>query len=212
MYLPIPYKIQYDTERFPFKKVIKEILQVADLEKLHELENYDVLDREKDQSTKWHRSYYENFEEKFKPLYLEFVNHLKERFNYEEIIYQKIPTFRAQLVENLGVGEWHKDRAYQHGITEVNFWLPFTDTYDTNTIWSESKEDECDYRPYNVKYGEVLVFDGANLTHGNKINKTKDTRVSVDFRLVDPSKFVNNKGLSVNGITSFTLGGYFEKM
>ena len=66
--------------------------------------------------------------------------------------------------------------------------------------------------PYDVKYGEVLVFSGANLLHGNKINKTRETRVSVDFRLVDPSKFVNNDGLSVNGITSFTLGGYFEKL
>jgi hypothetical protein len=212
MYLPTPYKISYDTEKFPFKEVVKEMMQVNDLEKLHELEHYDVLEREKDQSTKWHSAYYENFAEKFLPLYLEFVKHIKERFEYEEIIYQKIPTFRAHLVENLGVGEWHRDRSYNHGISEVNFWLPFTNTYDTNTIWSESKEGLEDFMPYSVNYGEVLVFSGANLLHGNKINKTRDTRVSVDFRLVDPSKFVENNGTSVNGITSFVLGGYFEKL
>lgn len=212
MYIATPYKIVYDTEKFPFKEVVKEMLQVESLEKLHELEHYDVLEREKDQSTKWHRAYYDNFTEKFYPLYVEFVNHLKERFRYEEIIYQKIPTFRAHLVENLGVGEWHRDRTYNHGVTEVNFWLPFTDTYDTNTIWMESKEDLEDFMPYSVKYGEILVFDGANLLHGNKINKTKDTRVSVDFRLVDPSKFVPNTAGSINMKTSFDIGGYFEKV
>jgi len=212
MYIPTPYKIVYDTEKFPFKEVIKEILQVESLEKLHELEHYDVLEREKDQSTKWHRAYYDNFTEKFYPLYVEFVNHLKERFGYEEIVYQKIPTFRVHMVENLGVGEWHRDRTYNHGKTEVNFWLPFTDTYDTNTIWMESKEDLEDFMPYSVKYGEVLVFDGANLMHGNKINKTKDSRASIDFRLVDPAKFVSNDDKSINGITSFTVGGYFEKL
>ena len=211
MYISTPYKIVYDTNKFPFKEVVKEMLQVESLEKLHELEHYDVLEREKDQSTKWHRAYYDNFAEKFYPLYVEFVNHIKERFGYEEIVYQRIPTFRAHLVENLGVGEWHRDRTYNHGVTEVNFWLPFTDTYDTNTIWMESKEDLEDFMPYSVKYGEVLVFDGANLLHGNKINKTRDTRVSVDFRLVDPQKFIHNEGKSINGITSFTVGGYFEK-
>ena len=103
MYISTPYKIVYDTKKFPFKEVVKEMLQVESLEKLHELEHYDVLEREKDQSTKWHRAYYDNFAEKFYPLYVEFVNHIKERFGYEEIVYQRIPTFRAHLVENLGV-------------------------------------------------------------------------------------------------------------
>lgn len=212
MYLPTPYKIAYDTTKFPFKDAVKEMLQVESLERLHELEHYDVLEREKDQSTKWHRAYYDNFTEKFYPLYVKFVEHLKERFEYESVIYQKIPTFRAHLVENLGVGEWHRDRTYNHGTMEVNFWLPFTDTYDTNTIWTESKEGAEDFRPYDVKYGEVLVFSGANLLHGNKINKTKDTRVSVDFRLVDPRLFKPNASGSINMNTPFDVGGYFEKM
>jgi ectoine hydroxylase-related dioxygenase (phytanoyl-CoA dioxygenase family) len=212
MYLQTPYKIKYDTERFPFRKVIQEILEVNDLEKIHEVENYELLSREQDQKTIWHSKYYEKFKEKFEPLYIEFISHIKERFEYPEIVYQKIPTFRVHMVENVGVGEWHKDRTYEHGITEVNFWLPFVDTYDTNTIWMESKEDKGDYIPYDVKYGEILVFDGANLTHGNKINKSKSSRISVDFRLVDPAKFIPNTKGSINMRTPFDIGGYFEKM
>ena len=28
-------------------------------------------------------------------------------------------------VDNLGVGEWHRDRDYNHGVDEINLWLPF---------------------------------------------------------------------------------------
>lgn len=212
MYLPTIYKICYDTNRFRFREVVQEILGTKDLEKLHDVEKYDLLSREQDQRTVWHSRYYQNFKGMFNPLYLDFISHLKERFGYEEIIYQKIPTFRAHLVGNLGVGEWHRDRSYNHGSTEVNFWLPFTDTYDTNTIWVESREGLEDFRPYDIKYGEMLVFDGANLMHGNKINETQSSRVSVDFRLVDPKIFTPTTNGSINMNTPFDIGGYFEKM
>ena len=59
----------------------------------------------------WHKTYYDNFKDKFYPLYKEFiVDFVKPTFEYDEIIYQKIPTFRVHQVDNLGVGEWHRDR------------------------------------------------------------------------------------------------------
>ena len=129
------------------------------------------------------------------------------------MIYQKIPTIRVQLANgNVAVGECHKDKTYNHGITEVNFWIPFVDTNEYNTIWMESKEDKKDYKPYTVKYGEILVFDGANLYHGNKNNTSSETRVFVDFRLVDPSKFVPNVVGSINTKIKLDVGGYFEKI
>lgn len=214
MYLPIPYKISYDTTKYPFRELVSEILNVkVPLEDLHLEEQYNLFTREEDQKTKWHKAYYNQFYEKFYPLYTQLVSDLKETFNYPEIIYQKIPTFRTQLAEgNIAVGEWHKDKTYNHGVSEVNFWMPFVDTNNANTIWMESKEDKGDYRPYTVKYGEILVFSGANLYHGNKNNTSNETRVSVDFRLVDPSKFIANKAGSINMNTKFDIGGYFEKL
>ena len=212
MYLPVPYKVLYDTSAFPFKEIVENILEVNDLTKLHEHEKIDLLVREKDQSTKWHKSYYEKFNKEFRPIYEKFVKHIASVFCYSEIIYQKIPTFRAHLVENLGVGEWHKDSTYNHGTTEVNFWMPFVNTNEQNTIWMESKEDKGDYRPYKVNYGEILVFSGANLYHGNKNNDSNQTRVSVDFRLVDPAKFIPNEAGSINMKAKFDVGGYFEKL
>lgn len=213
MYLPEPYKITYDTTKFPFNKIVCDIMDVKDLQSLHKHKHYDCLVREKDQSTIWHKVYYDQFNDKFSPTYIKLISDIKERFKYQEIIYQKIPTIRVQLANgNLAVGEWHKDKAYNHGVTEVNFWMPFVDTNEYNTIWMESKEDKKDYKPYTVKYGEILVFDGANLYHGNKNNTSNETRVSVDFRLVDPAKFVPNSAGSINTKTKFDLGGYFEKL
>jgi len=218
MYLPTPYKINYDTQKYPFREIVSQMLEVWDgdtipLEDLHLLEKYDTFIKGTEQSTKWHKMYYDKFAKEFYPLYFELIKELKEKFEYDEIIYQKIPTFRIQFAEgNLGVFEWHKDRSYNHGTSEVNFWMPFVNTNEQNTIWMESKEDKDDYAPYKVNYGEILVFDGANLQHGNKPNESGETRVSVDFRLVDPNKFIPNQNGSIYMKTKFDIGGYFEKM
>lgn len=214
MYLNQPYKIFYDTKKYPFREIVKNILEIdSELTDLHKVHKYDLLIREKDQSTEWHKKYYEKFEPDFKKTYLKLIHELKIRYGYSGIVYQKIPTFRVQLGDgNLGVGEWHKDKTYNHGIDELNFWMPFTDTNDLNCVWFESEEDKGDFRPYNVNYGEILVFDGANLKHGNQKNDSGFTRVSVDFRLVDPNKFKPNQVGSINMKTKFDIGGYFEKL
>ena len=215
MYLPTPYKIDYDTKKYPFREIVSNMLEINNnrLEDLHLLENYGLLSREQDQKTKWHKKYYDKFQTEFLSTYLKLVKEIKERFEYKEIIYQQIPTFRVQLGDgNVAVGEWHKDKTYEHSATEVNFWMPFVNTNVFNSIWTESSEDKGDYKPYLVNYGEVLVFSGANLYHGNKNNESNDTRVSVDFRLVDPNKFTPNSKGSINMNTAFDIGGYFEKL
>ena len=218
MYLQTPYKISYDIQKYPFRQIVSQMLEVWDgdtipLENLHTLQHYDLLVREKDQSTIWHKRYYEKYKEQFLPTYLELIKELKERFGYDEIIYQAIPTFRIQLANgNVAVGEWHKDKKYNHNTNEITFWMPFVNTNHSNTIWMESKEDKGDYRPYEVKYGEILVFNGANLYHGNNPNESGETRVSVDFRLVDSNKFIPNESSSINMKSKFDIGGYFEKI
>jgi hypothetical protein len=207
------YKLKYDTSLYPFREIVKTNLKTNTLENLHEVEKYDTLVREKDQSTTWHKRFYRDDLNRFQKLYNTFIkNFIKYEFELDEIIYQKIPTFRVHLKDNQAVGEWHRDRDYNHGKSEINIWLPFTDAYDTNTIWIESEEDKNDFKPYNVSYGEVLVFNGANLIHGNKTNIEHDTRVSVDFRIVNPTEFIPSTKGSINTNTSFDIGGYFQKL
>lgn len=210
LYQSEPFYISYNTQQYNFRHCIEKLMGTTNLEELHHLQQYEVLDREHDQSTVWHKKYYEQFDE-FNKLYVDFVkNYLKPLLGIDKLVYQKIPTFRVHLVGNLAVGEWHKDRTYNHGSTEVNFWMPFTHAYGNNTIWTESKEDLADYKPYEVKPGEIFVFNGANLNHGNKLNDTSSCRLSVDFRIVDFKQFKPSDRGSINLNTRFDIGGYFE--
>jgi hypothetical protein len=200
----------YDTSLYQFKEIVCKILNVDNLEKLHDMEQYEIFSRETDQSTKWHKLFYDNFSE-FNDLYFKFIKEfIKPLFGGEEIVYQKIPTFRVHLVNNLSVGEFHKDSDYGHSTNEINFWLPFVDTFSTNTIWVESSPGLKDYASKSLDYGEVLKFDGANLFHGNKINDTDITRVSIDFRVLKYSDFVPSENTSINTNVKFDIGGYFS--
>ena len=59
-------------------------------------------------------------------------------------------------------------------------WIPITNSYDSNSIFMLDKESN--YKPININYGEFLVFD-PNTEHGNILNKTDKTRVSINVRV-----------------------------
>lgn len=207
-------KINYDQNQFPFKEKLENLFQVDNLETLND--NIEVLSREKDQSTKYHTLYYNWARtEEFKLMYEKFIlNVIKPLYN-EQIVYQAIPTFRIAYPNNIAVGEYHKDKWYRDAdwaveVNEDNFFLPFTDAFDTNTIWAESQEDKGDYSPMNCNYGEIIQWDGSNLTHGNKINTTGKARVSIDFRVMKYTNYKPSEQGSINTKTKFQIGGYYK--
>lgn len=202
--------ISYDVQAFPFRSIIEGILETPYLEKLHLTKSYELFVKGTDQSTDWHKAYYSNLD-KFLPTYEQFIRDVVRPQFGEEVVYQRIPTFRTQLVGNLGVFEYHKDKQYNHNLEEVNFFLPFTDAYDANTVWVESEEDKGDFAPINVNYGNVVMWDGCNLTHGNKPNTTSNTRVSCDFRVIPLSKFKeeDNSGTIYTSM-KFKIGDYYN--
>ena len=64
-----------------------------------------------------------------------------------------------------------------------------------------------------MNYGEILKFDGANLLHGNKINKTGKSRISFDFRVLKKSDYDKDNSLIKKSITqnkSRTIGENWE--
>lgn len=201
--------IDYDLNEFPFPEIVRNHLNVEKLDELHLIEKHEVLTREKDQSTGFHSRYYEIGDEFYGP-YIQFLKQVIRPIIGEQLVYQKIPTFRVQLAENVAVGDFHRDREYAHHREEINFLVALTDAWDTNTIWIESEEGKEDYHPINLKVGQVAMFDGANLKHGNKINDTGKTRVSVDFRVIPLSQYKETEGSSINMATPMTIGGYFE--
>lgn len=208
--------ISYSTVQFPFKVEIENLFGIDELSSLNE--NMPVLKRENDQSTRYHSLFYEWARtDKFKSLYSNFMLEVIYPLYEESIVYQSIPTFRIAYQNNIAVGEFHKDKHYRdiswaEQVKEDNFFLPFTDAFDTNTIWVESKEDAGDFSPMDCKYGEIIKWDGSNLMHGNKINRTNKTRVSVDFRVMSAKNYRPSDHGSINTNTKFEVGGYYSLM
>ena len=203
--------LDYDVNRYPFPALVGECLRAERLDEIHQGVEYELLTRERDQSTEFHKRFY-GIGEHFFAVYRQFLGDVVRPFIGEDVIYQRVPTFRVHLPNNVAVGEFHRDRDYSHGEGEANFWLPVTRAWDTNTVWIESDDGAGDFRPWPCDVGQVLIFDGVNLAHGNKQNTTGKTRVSFDFRLIPKSQFRPRRAKTVNTGLEFSLGGYFEEL
>jgi len=211
--------IIYDTEKYSFKNIVNKWFATSELSKLHLIKEYEHFERKNDQSTIWHQVFYNmvRTDTSFNDTYLSFLEDIiKPRF-CERIVYQKIPTFRVHLPRNIAVGEFHKDKHYRdinwaNKVKELNYFLPLTRAYDTNTIWVESEEDKGDFMPIECDYGSCVEWDASNLTHGNKDNLTSCTRVSFDFRVIPLSRYIDSNHLTINTKTPFGIGGYYEEM
>ena len=179
------FKFNYDIKKYDFKSLFCRWLNTDDLTTLHNEKKYPVLTREEDMYMHWNQIYYKRWREdsSIKDLYLKFLEDvIKPRFG-EEIIYQELPDIRIHLPNNIAVGEFHKDKHYRNEkwakeVRELNYFVPLTESYGTNTLWAETEEDKGDYTPFESDYGECTEWRGSFLTHGNKINKTSITRVS----------------------------------
>ena len=216
-------KYQYNTLIYNFNTLLCEIINYNSLSKLHQKEDFtkmisdSINDTHKYQQSEYHKLYYDNFENKIKSKYVSFIKNVIKPIYGETIVYQQIPTFRIHFPNGKSVGMFHKDsqlrdKDWHISIKEDNFYLPLVDAYDSNTIWVESQEDLGDYNPINCKYGEFVQWDGTNLMHGNKLNTTLDTRISMDFRIARYKTFISSKYNTKNNKTTFSLGGYYEKI
>ncbi|NDG28562.1 hypothetical protein EB118_00465 [bacterium] len=211
-------KYSYDTSVFNFSDIVQKRFNIDRLDQIHTVakERLEIPDDpSKDQKTIFHRMFYPIYEDEnseFLIIYKQFVQYLIDKhFSAENMVYQTKPTFRVQTPDNIAVAKWHKDKAYNHSSNEVNIFLPLTDAFDTNTIWAETEEDKGDYIPMEANVGEYYIWNGANLLHGNKENKTGVSRVSVDFRLIKLDNF-NYNGTSVTTKVPMELGHYWSKI
>lgn len=230
----------YDTERYPFKSAVVRAAfeqyrpldwespdEADSLEYLHESHAWlgqmgvavddptIVHTRETDQTARYYRDLYmlltHHSRPAFKFAYWDFLeDEIQPQFD-EPIVYQTMPTLRAHMPGNVAVGEYHVDSKYGHPKEAVNFWVPFTNAHDTNTLHVQTSED-TEPQPIDVAYGEYVAFDGVNLPHGNELNTTGRTRVSMDLRVIPESKFIPSSDAAINTGLKFDIGegGYYS--
>lgn len=212
-------KHRYIERNYPLSKMVSRYLEVRlPLDKLHVFGVPEgVLTREEDQSLEWHTKFYKRTASLGSlSLYKEFIQKVlclySPFFGEERLVYQRVPNLRIQFPDNIAVGEWHRDKDYGHNTKEWNIFLPLTSAYNTNTIWAETEEGKEDYQPLEANPGEFIIWKGVDLKHGNKVNGTRSTRVSLDFRVIPYSEYKEQVGESINTNTPFRVGGYYDVM
>ena len=213
----------YSTILFPFRDHVQHLFETKHLQLLHKTSGgkaYNELFKVgMDSSTVFHDKFYNALRggdlDYFVETYRIFIETFVSTFilKDKEILYQTTPTFRVHLPGNLAVGAFHKDSEFNHPEGEINFIIPLTYAYDTNTVWAESEPDKADFQPINMEYGQLLQFNGNKCTHGNKVNDTPHTRVSLDFRIL-PLKYYNPESAksSITKGTKFTIGNYYSQL
>ena len=208
--------ITYPTSDFRFREAVEDYLNYQQLEKVHEDYAFqETLVHGTDQAQPLHRTFYDamdgDINQTFVGLYNRFIKEVVAPLHEEEIIFQKFPTFRIHQPSNIAVFGWHRDRDYQHNPKEVNYYLPITSAFETNTFWHETEPDKGDYQPMVGNYGDLIQWDGANCRHGNKPNTTGQTRVSFDFRVLARAAYEQSEPKkSITQGTSFEIGKYFD--
>lgn len=221
------HTIAYDSSKHDFQSIFKRIFEVTDLQNVHLA--YPSLDEqltfEKDTKTHFHRKYYDSvYYTEVIDLYNTFVRDvILPRYSDTAYAVQVDPSFRIHLPNNtaLGIREEdtedrigiHCDADYNHQPGEINFVLPITQMFDTNTLYVESSPLIGDFHPVTLEIGEVFCFYGNKCRHFNKCNRTEKTRISLDFRIIPMSSYDETWDReSVHGKLPLKLGGYFKKV
>jgi hypothetical protein len=214
----------FPIDKYNFSKLVEDYFE-KDLSELHlsSDKNYELFKEVgKDSNTEFHNKFYKKLNSDWKEIHNLYDQFLKEIVNpivknitgEPEFVYQKFPTFRVHLPNNVAVTEFHKDSqpGYNHPEGEINFVIPLTKMYDSNTIWAESSPGKNNIQPLNLEIGELLCWNFNKCLHGNKINESKHTRVSMDFRVLPMSKYksIDSEKGSATTKNKFKIGSYYK--
>lgn len=82
-----------------------------------------------------------------------------------DLLYQAVPVLRVVLPGSVAPCKPHCDADYFHDINEVNYWLPLTKVWGSNTLWAESAPGLGDYAPFELSPGQLIRFYGNRCRH-----------------------------------------------
>lgn len=210
--------IPYNHLEYGFEKMFKELFKCDDLYKLHTTskETYPELFKVgADSSTVFHSTFYSKLHAgwpEFEQAYLALIKNIIAPDYPNGFVFQASPTFRLHIPRNVCVGAFHDDRAFGHPPKEINYIVPITRAFSTASVWIESEPGKGDYEYVDMRLGEIICFNGNELSHGSKVNLTKFSRLSFDFRVLPIEHYnPNYEGTSVTRKTKFVVGEYYKK-
>ena len=142
--------VEYDTEKYRFREAVADALQCRP-EQLSTLHTWA-----RDPLRMWQRSRAEAPGISFGILLERFVAEVVSPNMGEPVAYQKRPTFRAIVPSDEAAGIPHCDAEYHHPPAEVNWWIPVTRVWGTNTLHTEGYPGCGDLQPVELEYGQAL--------------------------------------------------------
>ena len=197
--------------------------KVTKIENLHESfeDHKKLLKKGTDQSTIFHKAIYATFDEpnyfisefwkSYRKLSLEIVEILKNRTEYfGEWAIQRYPTIRLQFPQNVSVFEFHRDSNYFHPIGEINCFYALNKCFNTSALQVEKNLGFEDYVPLNLDPGQYALLNTSIYKHGDLLNKTNKTRLSMDLRFI-PNSRLTNRNISLTKGIGFDTNSYFIK-
>jgi len=223
------YKIKssdkiHDSFVLHFKKAFSSLNLIKknfELDDLHHLlvDDKNLLQKGTDQSTVFHKAIYSTFDQpsffksefwqNYRILSLEIVDKLKnETCYFGEWAIQRYPTIRFHFPKNISVFEFHRDSNYLHPIGEINCFYALNECNNSSALHVEKNLGFENYVPLNLQPGEYAILNTSIFKHGDFINKTRKTRVSMDFRFI-PNSFLTNNVSSLTKKIKFTSDSYF---
>ncbi|CAJ1379831.1 unnamed protein product [Effrenium voratum] len=221
--------LAYDAVAYPFEQLFCAMFETSDLAGLHKaplnqvplcptlLRAYHLagLKRPKSwrQKEKWQKRYVQSFRRSaqylcFLEVYHRFMLELVVPMLGHELLYQCPPTLRCQMPGVVPMGRPHRDSdfAAHHG-AEINFWIPVTQVWGSNSLQTESAPGREDFHPLQLGPGELVVFNGSRCLHYTLPNETDSVRVSFDFRVI-PKSLAGNWRHVVKSTTASELAQY----
>lgn len=224
----------YDKSKHKFLEYFQNLYNEKDISMLHlksadymSVKDYLSMGTLNDVDTDLHKVFYNDIKTDvvFKKLYCAFVQDLfAGLFPDEDIyMYQSYPSIRFQYLESKAVPP-HKDsdNLSNHPLGELNFVIPITHMKNTNAIYVESVPNKKDFKSIELNYGEMFFFNGNTCTHYNEPNMEGKLRVSLDFRVILLSTYMeyisHNEIISSNPRDIFWkrppkkmyCGGYYQ--
>ena len=208
-----------------FYRLISDLFKVDNLSELHIHEpNYSAADGVdglgNDTHSFYHNLFYDALNNNWNPFVDEYKKFIRENVfskfcDEKSLIYQTLPSFRIQYPNAKAVTTIHcdSDINHKHPLGELNILIPVTEMIDTSTIWVESLPNLGDFSPVNLRPNDWILWNGNRCRHFNKVNKSKKTRISLDFRILP--RVCYDPDYSLQTATTkkkFVIGEYYSVM
>jgi len=236
--------VPYNVSRYNLAPLVRRMLRVGNLalDEIHsligtnnmtnadsafydEIPVFGVNDRE----SVFVRRFYDSFDTDYTCLqtYLDFVlNEVKPLFPDEvNLLIQKTPNLRVHVPGNSNIGTrssdpsadvigLHSDGEFNHPIGELNFIVPITAMFASNSLYHEpSPQSLLPVDQYiNIRTDTDQFWYGNlnQLKHYNRINRSGKTRISLDFRVLPASKYQPRSAkASATSKNKFVAGDYY---